>query len=111
MGLFDTLKWLWDPREPEQRAYDAWDKQTPLQRHTQYLKIYIKGRAEPFEQKLEYEDCNLGDLGNWRIDLDDKVKEWLEKRGTRGVRIDNIWYAPEQIERIEIGEKTVEPIE
>ena len=111
MGLFDTLKWLWDPREPEQRAYDAWDKQTPLQRHIQHLQIYIKGQAEPFARILEYQDQNYGSLGNWRIDLDDRVSEWLGRCGTKGVQIDSVWYSPDQIERIEIGEKIIEPIE
>jgi hypothetical protein len=111
MGLFDTLKWLWDPREPEQKAYDAWDKATPLQRHRQTLLIYIKGQSEPFVRILEYEDVSVGDLGNWRVDLDDKVRGWLGRRGTKGVQIDSVWYSPDQIERIEIGEKTVEPIE
>ena len=111
MGLIDTLKWLWDPREPEQKAYDAWDAVTPLQRHTQHLQIYIKGQAEPFARILEYQDKNYGSLGNWRIDLDDRVSEWLGRCGTKGVQIDSVWYSPDQIERIELGEKTVEPIE
>lgn len=110
MGIIDTLKWIWDPRDPDKKEYDAWDRATPLQRHTQTLTIYIKGQETPFVRVLEYEDRNLGDLGNWRVDLDSRVREWLGRRGTKGIQLDNVWYAPDQISRIELGEKTVEPI-
>lgn len=111
MRILDTLKWLWDPRDAGEKAYDAWNTKTPLQRHMQTVFIYIKGQDTPFKRGLVYEDISLGSLGNYRVDIDDKVTTWLGRRGTKGVKIDNVWYAPDQIERIEIGEKTVESIE
>ena len=103
MGLFATLKWLWDPRDDAQKAYDAWDETTPLQRHTQHLLIYIKDLRPPFERTITFEDYNIGGLGNIRVDAEDKVNEWLAKCGTNGIKIDSVWYAPEQILRIELG--------
>jgi hypothetical protein len=111
MGILDTLKWLWDPRDPDQKTYNAWDAVTPLQRHTQKAIIYIKNVDEPFFRVIECEDRDCGSLGKWRVDIDDRVSTWLAQRGTKGIRIDDIWYAPDQIERIELGEKTVESIE
>jgi hypothetical protein len=104
MGLVGTLKWLWDPRSKEQKRYD----EDPLQRHTQTLHIYIKGVPEPFVRVLDYEDTKYGSLGVFRVDLDCRVNEWLVNRGTNGVKIDQVWYAPDQIVRIEIGKHTVE---
>jgi hypothetical protein len=46
----------------------------------------------------------------WRVDLDQEVRDWLNKRAVKGVRIDDVWYPPDQILRIEIGEHTVEMI-
>jgi outer membrane receptor for ferrienterochelin and colicin len=44
----------------------------------------------------------------WRVDLEDEVRSWLNKRAVKGVRIDDVWYPPAMIERIEIGKHTVE---
>jgi hypothetical protein len=106
MQLIDTVKWLWDPRSKEQKRYD----EDPLQRHTQTLHIYIKDMPEPFVRVLDYEDTRYGSLGVFRVDLDCRVNEWLVNRGTNGVKIDQVWYAPDQIVRIELGEQTVEVI-
>lgn len=106
MGIVDTLKWLWDPRTEEQVKYET----DPLQRHTQTLHIYIKDMLEPFVRVLDYEDTRYGSLGVFRVDLDRNVQEWLGNRGSKGVTIDQVWYAPDQILRIEIGEHTVEAI-
>lgn len=105
MGLVDTLKWLWDPRTEEQVKYET----DPLRRYTQTLTIYIKGIETPFERVVEFEDTEFGD---WlmRVDLDNDVRDWLDKRAKKGVTIDKTWYAPDQILRIEIGEHTVEEI-
>lgn len=106
MQLIDTVKWLWDPRSEEQKRYD----EDPLQRHTQTLHIYIKDMPEPFVRVLDYKDTRYGSLGVFRVDLDRRVNEWLVNRGTNGVKIDQVWYAPDQIVRIELGEQTVEVI-
>jgi len=98
MGIVDSLKWLWDPRSEEQKRYD----EDPLQRHTQTLHIYIKDVPDPF--------VRVGSLGVFRVDLGRNVQEWLSNRGSKGVTIDQVWYAPDQIVRIEIGEHTVELI-
>ena len=106
MKLIDTLKWLWDPRSEEQKRYD----EDPLQRYTQTLHIYIKDVPDPFVRVLDYEDTRFGSLGVFRVDLGRNVQEWLSNRGSKGVTIDQVWYSPEQIVRIEIGEHTVELI-
>jgi len=106
MGIVDSLKWLWDPRSEEQKRYD----EDPLQRHTQTLHIYIKDVPDPFVRVLDYEDTRFGSLGVFRVDLGRNVQEWLSNRGSKGVTIDQVWYAPDQIVRIEIGEHNVELI-
>ncbi len=106
MKLIDTVKWLWDPRSKEQKRYD----EGPLQRYIQTLNIYIKDVPDPFVRVLDYEDTRYGSLGVFRVDLDCRVNEWLVNRGTNGVKIDQVWYAPDQIVRIELGEQTVEVI-
>jgi hypothetical protein len=105
MGLVDTLKWLWDPRTDEQKRYET----DPLRRYTQHLTVYIKGVGKPFERYIEFEDSNFGD---WyiRVDLDDDIREWLNNRAKKGIKVDDVWYPPDMIERIELGEHTVEEI-
>ncbi len=105
MGLVDTLKWLWDPTTEKQKRYET----DPLRRYTQTLTIYIKGIDTPFERVLEFEDVSVGDW-EFRVDLDNDVRDWLDKRSEKGVTIGKTWYAPDQIVRIEIGEHAVEEI-
>ncbi len=105
MGLVDTLKWLWDPRTDEQKRYET----DPLRRYTQYLKVYIKGIDAPFERCIEFEDTKYGDW-YFRANLDYDVREWLNDRATKGIKLSSVWYAPDMIERIELGEHTVEEI-
>ena len=103
MGLLDTLKWLWDPRTPEQKAYDAWDKATPLQTHTQYFTVWITGIVEPFEISTKVYDFSVGSFGNMRIDLDYYTQRRLDKWGTNGITIRGVFYPTARIEKIEIG--------
>lgn len=104
-STISTLKWLWDPRTDEQKRR----KPNPLRRYTQTFYIYIKGIDTPFERVLELEDRDFGEFKN-RVDLEDSVHAWLSYRGKTGIIIDKVWYAPDQIVRIEIGEYTVEEI-
>lgn len=105
MGLIATLKWLWDTRSDEEKAYDVWDKITPLHRKTQTMKIFIKDLAEPVEVTFSIKDRMTG-FGTWRVteNFNDCASEWLDARGKNGIRIDDVWYAPEQIVRIECGD-------
>lgn len=105
MGIVSTLKWLWDPRTEEEKSYEA----DPLRRYTQEVHVFINGIEEPFVKTLEYEDR---EFGGWiyRAFIDDKVKEWLGHLGEKGIKLDNVWYPPAMIERIEIGELIVEEI-
>jgi hypothetical protein len=105
MGLIDTLKWMWDPRSEEQKRYET----DPLRFYKQNFAIYIKGVDEPFERYIEFEDRKFGDF-IIRVDLEDSVREWLGNRATKGIRFDDVWYPPDQILRIEVGEHTVEMI-
>lgn len=106
MKLIDTLKWLWDPRTEDQKKYE----EDPLQRHTQELKIYIKDIETPFERVIEFDDFRMGSIGSYRYDVTD-VNEWLNKRAKNGIKLNNVWYSPAQIARIEIGEFRSENIE
>lgn len=105
MGIIDTLKWLWDPRTDEQKRYET----DPLRRYTQEVQVYIKGIETPFDRIIEFEDTEYGD---WlmRVDIDCDVQEWLDNRAKKGVMIDNVWYSPAQIDRIKIGNVTVEDL-
>ena len=105
MGIVSTLKWLWDPRTDEQKSYET----DPLCRYTQEVRVFINGIEEPFVRILEYEDMEFGDW-IYRAFIDDKVKEWLDHRGEKGIKLDDVWYPPAMIERIELGEQTVEEI-
>jgi hypothetical protein len=110
MNLIKTLKWLWDPRTEEEKAYDAWNAATPLRLHTQTVMVYIKNTEKPFVRVLEFKEFEFGSMGKWRVNLDERVADWIAFRFTNGIGINSVWYAPNQIERIELGEKTVEPI-
>jgi hypothetical protein len=110
MGLISALKWMWDPTSDEDKKYKEWNKNTPLQRHTQDMLIYIKGVDTPFHREISFEDA---DVSEWliRCHLDYEVRQWLAGCGTKGVKMDNVWYAPSMIERIELTERRVETIE
>ena len=103
MGLLDTLKWLWDPSTPEQKAYAAWDKATPLQTHTQHFTVWLTGIVEPFELSTEFHDFHGGSFGNMRIDVYYYTQRLRDKWGTKGITIRGIFYPPARIEKIEIG--------
>ena len=103
MGLLDTLKWLWDPSTPEQKAYAAWDAATPLQTHTQHFTVWLTGIAEPFELSTEFHDFYGGSFGNMRIDVDYYTQRLRDKWGANGITIRGVFYPPARIEKIEIG--------
>lgn len=103
MRLVDTLKWLWDPRSEEQKRYET----DPLCCYTQQFLIHIKGIEQPVDCSIALKDVEVGGW-LWRVDLEDEVRSWLNKRAVKGVRIDDVWYPPAMIERIEIGKHTVE---
>lgn len=103
MGLFKTLKWLWDPRSDEDKAYAAWDAATPLQTHTQYFTVWLTGIAEPFELSTKFHDFSAGGLGNMRMDVEYCTQSMSDKWGAKGITIRGVFYPPSRIEKIEIG--------
>lgn len=106
MGLIATLKWLWDPRTEEDKRYVT----DPLRRYAQHFKIFIKDIDEPFNRYVEFEDeCHFDDWV-YRVDLDDEIRDWLSNRAKNGIKIDNVWYAPNKIDRIEIGDVEITEI-
>jgi len=114
MKLFEKLQWFWDPRSDNEKAYAKWDSETPLQRRTQKLNVHIKSSSTPIAISYSREDWASG-LGNLRWasnkdTFDSFLKEWLANRGSKGITIDSVWYSPESIERIELGEQIVEAI-
>lgn len=104
MGVIDTLKWLWDPRTEEEKRYMS----DPLRRYTQQFLIHIKGIEEPFDRTVSFEDVDFGNDWMIRINLEYEVQEWLNRRAEKGVKIDDVWYSPAMIERIELGKSWVE---
>jgi hypothetical protein len=113
MSFVEKLKWFWDPRTDEDKQYAKWDQETPLQRRIQKLDVYIKNRETPFTISYSEEDIKTGSIGALRFasnkdTFDSSLKEWLGNRGSRGITIDSVWYSPESIERIELGEQRLE---
>lgn len=105
MSIIEKLKWFWDPRTEEEKRYKA----DPLRRYTQEVRVFINDVEAPFERVLEFED---EDISGWifRVDFEKDMHNWLNRRGDKGVLIDDIWYPPAMIERIELGKHTVEEI-
>ena len=105
MGLFSTLKWMWDPRTAEEKAYEQWDKTAPLRRKTQTMTVYIKDIADPIAVSFSLKDRITG-FGTWRVTeyFEDYANDWLKERAKHGIRIDDVWYSPDQLVRIECGE-------
>lgn len=115
MSFIEKLKWFWDPRSDSEKAYAKWDQETPLQRRTQKLSVYIKNSETPITVTYSQKDWESG-LGTVRWASNENtfnsfLKEWLGNRGSRGIKIDSVWYSPESIERIELGEQIVEEIQ
>jgi len=105
MSIIEKLKWLWDPRTEEEKRYET----DPLRCYTQEVRVFINNIETPFERVLEFEDREISD---WilRVDFDYDMRDWLNRRGEKGIRIDDVWYPPAMIERIELGKHTVEEI-
>lgn len=115
MKIIDTIKWLWDPRTEKEKAYDKWNRETPLQRREQKIAIYIKNREEPIITTVRVVDFETGGSGTLRYASSENcfntmVNEWLDNRAKNGIRIDSVWYSPETILRIELGESKLEAI-
>jgi hypothetical protein len=106
MGIVSTLKWLWDPRTEEQKRYET----DPLRRYTQQFMIYIKDIETVFEKNIVFEDQDFGSDWILRVHIKSDVQNWLDARAEKGVKLDDAWYPPAMIERIEVGELTVEEI-
>ena len=115
MGLISTLKWLYDPRTDEQKAYDEWNEKTPIQCRTQDLYVFIRGREEPFVVEFTKTDEVYGDFSlRWASNYKTFIsylEDWIEARWTKGIHVDGVWYSPEMIERIELGESKLEVLE
>lgn len=114
MNIIEKLKWAWDPRTEEEKLAQKIEKATPLQCRTQHLKVYISGTQDPYEMTFSKKDQNFGSMGTLRLAGKESFKgflnEWLDARGHKGIRIGSVWYSPESIERIELGDQTVENI-
>jgi len=57
MSFIEKMKWFWDPRTDEDKAYDEWDAKTPLQKRTQKFFVYIHNCEDPFE--LSYSESDF----------------------------------------------------
>jgi hypothetical protein len=109
MSLIEKLKWFWNPQTEAEKAYET----DPLRRRNQLLKVYIKGVDNPFIRVYSQEDVRGRD---WVFrnanenSFNSDLNSWLDKRGSDGIRIGNVWHAPESIDRIELGQQTVEEL-
>lgn len=109
MTLIEKLKWFWNPQTEAEKAYET----DPLRRRNQFMKVYVKGLDKPLDRVYSQEDFGNHD---WVFrnanenSFNSDLNNWLAKRGSNGIRVDNVWYAPESIERIELGEQTVEEL-
>lgn len=114
MSFIEKLKWLWDPRTEDDKAYAKWNAETPLQCRTQRLRVYIQGEAEPILTDYVQEDWEQeGYTMRWATSdtsFNRHLTDWLARRGTNGIKIDNVWYSPESIVRIELGESVLEDL-
>lgn len=109
MSLIEKLKSMFDTRTEAEKAYQT----DPLRRRNQYMKVYVKGLDKPLIRVYSREDFKVGAYMFRNADVDSfnsDLNRWLAGRGSNGIRIDNIWYAPESIDRIELGEQTVEEL-
>jgi hypothetical protein len=114
MSLIEKLKNFLDTRDDKEKAYDEWDRVTPMQKRTQMLRVYVRDREEPFTVKYTLKDWYWsGEIMRRASDkqtFNRYLSDWIEDRGTKGIRDDAVWYSPESILRIELGEQTVEAI-
>lgn len=114
MKLLEALNNFLDSRSDEEKAYDSWNAKTPLQRRVQRLRVYIQGEAEPILTDYVLKDRKDGfGTMRWASNEDtfnSMLRDWLNRRGTKGIQIDNIWYSPKSIVRIDLGEQTIEAI-
>jgi hypothetical protein len=114
MSLIEKLKNFLDTRDDKEKAYDEWNRVTPMQKRTQTLMVYVRDREEPFTVTYTLKDWlwhgdkmrRASDKQTFNIYLSD----WIEERGAKGIRDGSVWYSPESILRIELGEQTVEPL-
>ena len=109
MSLLEKLKSMFDTRTEVEKAYEM----DPLRRRTQYMKVYIKDISAPFIKIYSQADKKYNDLVFRNANLDSFNSDlncWLAKRGSDGIRIDDVWYGPESIVRIELGQQTVEDL-
>lgn len=114
MSFIEKLKWFWDPRTDEQKEYDKWDSETPLQKRIQDLNVYFKDRDTPVTVTFIREDINF-EMGNmrWASDQDMfnvALQRFFSDCALQGITIDSVWYSPETIERIEPGEHVLEDL-
>ena len=106
MGIISTLKWLWDPRTEEDKKYMS----DPLRRYTQQCIIHIIGVEEAFEKNIAFEDQDFYNDWVFRVDIKHDIQNWLAARAEKGIKLNDVWYPPSMIERIELGKVTVEEI-
>jgi hypothetical protein len=109
MSLLEKLKSMFDTRTEAEKAYET----DPLRRRKQHMKVYIKDISAPFIKIYSQEDEKYYDCVFRNANLDpfnSDLNRWLAKRGSDGIRIDDVWYGPESIVRIELGQQTVEEL-
>jgi hypothetical protein len=114
MSLIEKLKNFWDTRTDKEKAYDEWNRATPMQKRSQKMLVYVRDLEEPFTVTYTLKDWYL--YGDKMRRASDKktfnryLSDWIEERGAKGIRDGSVWYSPESILRIELGEQTVEPL-
>lgn len=111
MSFIEKLKWLWDTRTDEEKDYDDWNHHAPLMTRSQQLNVYIKNEKSPRVITFKRKDF-VGGFGIIRVASDeslfnDVLGNWIKECFVNGIRIKSVWYGPESILRIELGEQTL----
>lgn len=114
MGIVEKLLWIWNPQTQEQKDYAKWDKSAPHQQRTQKLLVYIKDIDDPLVYDYVVKDWAIGKENfRWASverNFNIHIKHWIEERACEGIFIDDVWYGPESILRIELDKQTLEDL-
>ena len=114
MSLWEKLKWMWDPRTEEEKAYAEWNRVTPLQKRSVTLYISIAGKSASLEMRYTLKDEYLGDdIVRWATDdslFRSRLKDYLQDIPEKGLMVGNYWYSPKMISKVFVGEKELTPL-
>ena len=114
MSLWEKLKWMWDPRTDEEKAYAEWNRVTPIQKRTVTLYVAIEGKSTDLQMRYTVKDEYLGDdVVRWATDdslFRSRLKDYLQDIPEKGLMAGKYWYAPKTISKVFVGETELTPL-